>query len=252
MMSEGMGAPFQTNVDTDNIGLEPNVTAVNIDVAIVNIRAYTERMATPRAPRLARKPRDQYHHGDLRRALLQAAVRTIQKHGFGALTLRAVGEELGVSRSALYRHFADKSALLTAVAAEGFRMLRLDLLTAWDAAGKGIRGFTAMGEAYVHFAVQNPWHYRVMFGGGFELNASDPELNEEGTGAFRALVDALVEQQVQGLVRQDEPLTQARFVWALVHGIAMLAIDGNLKHQEADPAGLAAYALQRLRTGIAL
>ena len=91
-------------------------------------------MPTPRGPRLARKPKDQYHHGDLRRALLQAAVRTLHKHGLDALTLRAVGEELGVSRSALYRHFADKSALLTAVASEGFRMLRSELSAAWQGA----------------------------------------------------------------------------------------------------------------------
>src|SRR6185295_8734013 len=118
-----------------------------------HISSYTERMATPRAPRLAKKPRDQYHHGDLRRALLQAAVRTVQKHGESALTLRAVGDELGVSRTALYRHFADKSALLTAVAAEGFRMFRLALLAAWEGGDKGAAGFTAMGEAYVRFAM---------------------------------------------------------------------------------------------------
>jgi AcrR family transcriptional regulator len=207
-------------------------------------------MATPRA-RIAKKPRDQYHHGDLRRALLEAAVRTIQRHGQGALTLRAVGQELGVSRSALYRHFADKAALLTAVAGEGFRMLRLALLGAWESAGKRTTGLEAMGEAYVRFAVENPWHYRVMFGGGFELNASDPELNEEGAGAFRALLDALVEMQGQGLVQLDDPETQARFVWAVVHGIAMLAIDGNWERQGADTNALTRYAVQRLRTGIA-
>lgn len=213
-------------------------------------RWHTEHMATPRAPRPARKPRDQYHHGDLRRALLQAAVRTIQKNGFDALTLRAVGDELGVSRTALYRHFADKAALLTAVAAEGFRMLRHDLLTAWEREGKGVGGFEAMGEAYVRFAIGNPWHYRVMFGGGFELHAADAELSREGAGAFGALVDALVEQQAQGLVRRDDPQTQANFVWALVHGVAMLAIDGNFEHQGADVDALTRYAVGRMRTGI--
>ncbi|HWO12359.1 MAG TPA: TetR/AcrR family transcriptional regulator [Polyangiaceae bacterium] len=209
-------------------------------------------MPTPRGPRLARKPKDQYHHGDLRRALLQAAVRTLHKHGLDALTLRAVGEELGVSRSALYRHFADKSALLTAVASEGFRMLRSELSAAWQGAGKGRAGFEAMASAYVRFAVQNPWHYRVMFGSGFELQHADPELVEEGTAAFGALVGALVEQQAQRLVRPDDPQTQAHFVWALVHGIAMLAIDGSLQHQGADVAALTRYAAERLRTGLAL
>ena len=73
-----------------------------------------------------------YHHGDLRRALLEEAVRTIQTHGVEALTLRTVGERLGVSRTALYRHFADKPALLAAVGREGFRLLRLALTEAWE------------------------------------------------------------------------------------------------------------------------
>ena len=207
-------------------------------------------MSAPRAPRLAKKPRDQYHHGDLRRALLQAAVRTIQKHGFDALTLRAVGEELGVSRSALYRHFADKSALLTAVAGEGFRLLRTSLTEAWEAAGKGRAGFEAMGTAYVVFAREHPWHYRVMFGSGFELDATDAELRQEGTASFRVLLDALVEQQQQGLVKPGDPQTQANFVWAVVHGVALLAIDGSFEHQGADVDALTRYAVEHLRTGI--
>jgi AcrR family transcriptional regulator len=211
---------------------------------------YTERMPTPRAPRLAKKPRDQYHHGDLRRALLQAAVRTLQKQGLGALTLRAVGEELGVSRSALYRHFSDKSALLTAVASEGFRMLRDELLGAWEDRGRGLVGFEAMGQAYVRFALQNPWHYRVMFGGGVELDAADAELSAAGTAAFLTLVDALVELGAQALVQKDDPQTQATFVWAVVHGIAMLAIDGNLEGRGIDLGALTSYSLERLRTGI--
>jgi AcrR family transcriptional regulator len=212
--------------------------------------SYIEHMATPRAARGSKKPKDQYHHGDLRRALVQAAVRTIQKHGFDALTLRAVGDELGVSRSALYRHFADKSALLTAVASEGFRNFRQALLSAWETGGKGRVGFEAMGEAYVRFAIDNPWHYRVMFGGGFELDADDRELTEEADGAFQALVVALVEQQAQGLVREEDPQTQATFVWAVVHGVAMLAIDGSLEHHGADIGALTRYAVERLRTGI--
>lgn len=231
-------------------------------VATVNIRCYIEHMAAPppdrspparvRAPRPAKKPREQYHHGDLRRALLQAAVRTLQKQGLAALTLRAVGEELGVSRSALYRHFADKAALLTAVASEGFRMLRTDLVTAFEGGGRGRAGFEAMGEAYVRFALDHPWHYRVMFGSGFELDANDPALAQEGALAFGALVDALVQQQAQGLVRREAPELQANFVWAVVHGVAMLAIDGNLDHQGTDPRALTRYAVERLRTGIGI
>jgi AcrR family transcriptional regulator len=228
------------------------LTVSTLNIVAVNIQSYIEHMAATRAPRPAKKPRDQYHHGDLRRALVQAAARTLQKHGFDALTLRAVGDELGVSRSALYRHFADKSALLTAVASEGFRMLRADLVSAWESGGKGRPGFDAMGIAYVRFALDNPWHYRVMFGGGFELDASDPELMAEGASAFAALVDALLEQQARGLVRRDDPQTQANFVWAVVHGVAMLAIDGKLEHEGADADALARYAVKCVSTGIGL
>src|SRR5215468_9644695 len=84
----------------------------------------------------ARKPRKkragQYHHGDLRRALIDQALRTIDKEGAEGLTLRGVGDALGVSRTALYRHFSDKQALVAAVASEGFRALRAALLDAWE------------------------------------------------------------------------------------------------------------------------
>jgi hypothetical protein len=107
-----------------------------------------------------------------------------------------------------------------------------------------------MGEAYVRFALESSWHYRVMFGGGFELDTRDPELTAAGAAAFTALVDALLEQQAQGRVAKDDPQTQATFVWAVVHGIAMLAIDGNLKERGADLGALTRYSLERLRSGI--
>jgi AcrR family transcriptional regulator len=208
-------------------------------------------MASPRTPQRLRRPPDRYHHGDLRRALLEEAARTIQHEGVDGLTLRAVGERLGVSRTALYRHFTDKAALLSAVAGDGFRMLRLALVEAWNQAGGGHRGFDQMGLAYVRFAVANPSHYRVMFGGFLARPSPDPALAEEASGAFQVLVDALVAQQQAGLVRKDDPLQLARFIWALVHGIAMLAIDGHFQHEGADVEALSAFAVERVRTGIA-
>src|SRR6266542_1478214 len=86
------------------------------------------------------KPPSRYHHGDLRRALLEEAVRTIRDDGVAALTLRAVGARLGVSRTALYRHFADKSALLNAVSEDGFRRLGDALERAWEGGGRDVHG----------------------------------------------------------------------------------------------------------------
>jgi AcrR family transcriptional regulator len=202
-------------------------------------------------PRPARKRRDRYHHGDLRHALLQEAVRTIQTRGVDALTLRAVGQTLGVSRTALYRHFTDKAALLRAVAQEGFRMLRIELVEGWEKGGRGRPGFEQMGVAYVRFAVEHPAHYRVMFGGFLSGYASDAALAAEGAAAFQVLVDALVAQQQAGLVRPDDPQRLAQLVWAVVHGVARLVIDGQLRGPRAGTEALTRYAIDRLRTGIA-
>lgn len=199
--------------------------------------------------RTRRKPHRSYHHGNLRRALLDEALATIRTEGVDGVTLREIGARLGVSRTALYRHFADKRALLAAVATEGFRMLRQQLVSAWQDGDHGRAGFTAMGTAYVGFAVSNPSHYRVMFGGFVDPKTCDPELAAEAAGAFQALVDALAEQQRAGLVRADDTVTMARFVWALVHGVAMLAIDGQLR-EASDIELLTRYTCERLRTGI--
>src|SRR6187551_675006 len=142
-----------------------------------------------------------YHHGNLRRALLDEAVTTIRAEGVDGLTLREIGARLGVSRTALYRHFADKRALLGAVATEGFRTLRQQLVTAWEEGGREHAAFEAMGVAYVRFAVANPSHYRVMFGGFVNPDACDPELAAEAAGAFQALVEALAALQRDGIMR---------------------------------------------------
>lgn len=202
------------------------------------------------AKRPTKKRADQYHHGDLRRALLEEALRTIETHGVDALTLRTVGERLGVSRTALYRHFTDKPALLASVGREGFRLLRLTLTDAWEQHGRGREGFEAMGMAYVRFAVNHPSHYRVMFGGFIESCEKDDAFIEEAKGAFQVLVDSLIEQQRAGLVRNDDPLLLARMIWSLVHGIAMLVIDGQLRGEDERGEALNRYAIERIRDAI--
>lgn len=203
----------------------------------------------PAGNRPARKPRRPYHHGNLRRALLDEALSTIRAEGVEGVTLREIGARVGVSRTALYRHFADKRALLAAVATEGFRILRQELLAAWEGGGRGEAAFDAMGVAYVRFAMANPSHYRVMFGGFLDHELRDPELAAEAQGAFQVLVDALAALQRNGVARGDDTVLMARHVWALVHGIAMLGADGQL-HEPGAIEELMRYAFERLRTGI--
>jgi AcrR family transcriptional regulator len=205
-------------------------------------------MAPSKSP--ARKPRRSYHHGNLRRALLDEALATIRAEGVEGLTLREIGARLGVSRTALYRHFADKGALLEAVATEGFRTLREKLVEAREG-GRGRAGLDAMGVAYVRFAVANSSHYRVMFGGFVDPEDRESELATEGAGAFQALVDALTALQRDSLVRADDTVTMASFVWAVVHGVAMLGIDGQMR-ETVEIEQLTRYALERLWSGIGI
>jgi AcrR family transcriptional regulator len=201
----------------------------------------------PRPARPARRRPDRYHHGDLRRALLLEAVRTIHAGGAAALTLRGVGDRLGVSRTALYRHFADKQALLDEVADEGFRMLRAALQEAWGRGGRA--GFDDMGVAYVRFAMTHPSHYRVMFGGVAHERKAPPDGAGESTDAFRVLVDAIAAEQAAGRVRREDPQALALYIWAMVHGVAMLALDGLLP-PPTTPDALARLAIARLHDGI--
>src|SRR3954469_24479710 len=150
-----------------------------------------------------RKPRGHYHHGNLRRALIDEAVRTIQRSGVEALTLRGVGASLGVSRTALYRHFADKDALLAVVAREGFVALKATLDTARTRAADPDVQLTEMGTAYVRFAIDNQAHYLVMFGSFLERCQDEPDLMADATAAFDALVAMIVDLQQARRIRAD-------------------------------------------------
>jgi hypothetical protein len=128
-------------------------------------------------------------------------------------------------------------------------MLREQLVTAWEEGGRGRAAFESMGVAYIHFAASNPSHYRVMFGGFVDADAYDPDLAAEAAGAFQALVEALASLQRNGTMRGDDAVLMARYVWAVVHGVAMLGIDGQLR-EPGSVEELTRYALKRLRTGI--
>jgi len=213
-----------------------------LSVDVVNIWTYVSTMTRS-------EPRP-YHHGNLRQALLNEADRMIRSSGVEGLTLRRLGARVGVSRSALYRHFADKRALLIAVATDGFRSLREKLVEAWERGGRNPEAFRAMGAAYVEFAVRNPSHYRVMFGGFLDPEARNPELVSEGGGAFQALVDAIATLQRDGYARLDNPVLLARHAWAVVHGVAMFGIDAQLREPGALEE-LAEFSIEQLRAGLA-
>ncbi len=166
-----------------------------------------------------------YHHGDLRRTLLDAALALVAQAGPGALSLRELAREAGVSHAAPYRHFASREALLVALATEGF--LGLGAAMAASAAGEGnpIYRLRAMGVAYVAYAVSHPGHFRVMFGGEVHGRAEDPELARAGGPTLQALIDAVADAQRAGQLRAGDPRQLALPAWSMVHGLAMLLVD---------------------------
>jgi len=184
-----------------------------------------------------------YHHGDLRPALLDAALRLLEESDPGHLSLRAIAREAGVSRAAPYHHFADREALLAAVAAEGFRALRAAMMERLEStAGTLLERMREMGVAYVVFAVRHPQLYRLMFGGELHNRERDAGLVRESAETYAALGRAM-EQSMQGESQSEgEPDAVALSAWALVHGLAMLLVDRRVGNRDMSNEQLEALA----------
>jgi len=167
-----------------------------------------------------------YHHGDLPRALLDAAVQAILEVGPAAVSLRDLARRTGVSHAAPAHHFGDKAGLLTAVATDGFRRLAATLGEAYQATGS----FLEVGVAYVGFAVTHRAHFEVMFRPEL-YHTDDPEL-VRARDAARALLYPPV---AEGANRPDgDDVRAAVAAWSLVHGLATLWLNHNLPPQLGD------------------
>lgn len=172
-----------------------------------------------------------YHHGDLRAALLEAGKHLLENSDAASLSLRAVARETGVSATAIYRHFADKAALLRALARDGLDQLAQNQRDAMAQAGGGAAGLDASGAAYVRFALARPQLFRMIMsnigvanGTAIDQTAADPE---KVSGAMRQLRDAIAALAPPGTSAADVRVIAARS-WAQVHGLAMLILDGQL------------------------
>ncbi len=175
-----------------------------------------------------------YHHGDLRRALLDTALAAITDHGPVALSLRDVARRAGVSHAAPTHHFKDKTGLLTALAAEGWGLLADALADAAERDGR----FSELGVAYVVFAVGHPAHFAVMRAPGL-VRGDDPAL-----AAARDRAAAALNTEHDGRTRDP---TTALTGWALVHGLSALLLEGTVRPDPGtDVADLARRVTTRL------
>lgn len=182
-----------------------------------------------------------YHHGDLPGSLLRAAMELLEENGATELSLRAAARRAGVSTAAPYRHFADRNALLSAVAAVGYRELAADLVAARPAP-KTADDLAAIAVAYVQFALRRPGLFRVMF-----TEQCDPN-SAERVAAVTAIQEYL-NSIVQQVFPSADPDAMATAVWGLVHGLAFLHLDGKLDTSSAQAVAGRVRAAVRAAAG---
>ena len=172
-------------------------------------------------------PRGSYHHGNLREAMIQAALDMIAASGPNGFTLAEVARAAGVSGAAPYRHFRDRNALVAEIAKQGFEKFAEELYIAWDEGRPDpVAAIEACARAYLAFARREPAFYAAMFEPGFPLD-DDPALlaaSERAFGVLRLAADAAT----RGMKQQGRPpaLMVALHVWSLCHGVASLFIEG--------------------------
>lgn len=204
------------------------------------------------------RPANSYHHGDLRRALIDTALAIVTEEGAWNFTLREVARRAGVSHAAPYNHFDDKSALLAEVATLGYQSLREAMEAATGEHPRSARqALAGVGAAYVRFGVEHPAHYRLMFGAELAVKERYPTLEAASDATFAVLTGVLERGQASGQVRRGPVRDQALAAWSLVHGLTTLLIDQRLSfldvsteeaEQHARLGGMALYEGLRAKT----
>jgi len=181
-------------------------------------------------------PTRPYHHGYLRRALLDAALHVLTEQGLAGLTLRAVARRAGVSEAAPYHHFASKAALVEALVVETLQQLAQALQEAVQAStGTPLDRLVATGVAYVRFALDHRASFQILYRPELRHLSSPTSdsdgiarspIDQAGMAAYHVLLDAIVACQQAGEVVPGDPLPLALTAWATVHGLAQLLLDG--------------------------
>jgi AcrR family transcriptional regulator len=197
-----------------------------------------------------------FHHGDLRRALLEGAMLLLEREGPLGVGLRAAARLAGVSQTAPYRHFVDKDAILAALAELGLRELGERMAAAARANPDPRAALLAIGETYVTLAAERPQLFRLMFGPQVADKARCRGVSEAGERAYTVLLEAIAAAQKAGAVRSGDPADIALAQWSAVHGVASLIVDGRLAERLAGmgkggPAALGRMVCEELLLGSA-
>jgi AcrR family transcriptional regulator len=205
-----------------------------------------------RARRARKKPRGKYHHGELRRALLDATLAIVEREGTGALSLSEAARRVGVSPQAVYNHFGSKGDLLAAAAEEAVRGFERRMREANEAAQTEGERFESVGVAYVTFAAEHPAHLRLLSAPELADKRQHPSLLAAYEDAFAVLLGAIAECQRAAVVRAGDARALAVAAWGMVHGVAWLIVDGQIGIAGAsdDAAQTARAAVRALFKGL--
>jgi AcrR family transcriptional regulator len=191
-----------------------------------------------------------YHHGDLRRALVDAAFELVKEFGPAGITLREAARRAGVTHAAPYRHFADKEALLAALAEEGFVRLRSEIEQGIvDIAPEYL--LENIGVIYVRFARNHPSQFRVMFGAEMGDKRRYPTLTQADQAVFDVLCNAIRVAQAAGVVLPGNPARLGMVQWSMLHGVAALVVDGQMERAGVREEHIDEFARRVARTAIA-
>jgi AcrR family transcriptional regulator len=193
-----------------------------------------------------------YHHGNLKEELLKTALEMIDTEGLDSITLRDLTQRLGTSRTAVYRHFASKEVLILGVIEKGYEHLNLLFTPIFqDHTHSVAERFEKMGRAYLDFAIEHPNLYRLLFGEKFRQEREEicDYKDENQASGLYALIGLLTEAQEEGIIASVNPMVQAAMVWASIHGLASLLIDGHLMMSDNMEA-IYEYSIRVLLRGL--
>jgi AcrR family transcriptional regulator len=192
--------------------------------------------------------RDSYHHGDLKNALIHAGIQILADEGVQGLSLRKVAARAGVSHAAPYAHFADKQALVAAIATHGFGLLFERFQAIVERCQEDpLRQLVECSWAYVSFAIADPAHFKITFSGAVEQEKDYPALVAITSQSFETVRAIVARCQAAGILRPGPSDVTAVAVWSQVHGLALLMLNGQISHKVLDRLSMPALLITCLQ-----
>ena len=197
-------------------------------------------------------PRKNYHHGDLKNALIKAGIEILSKEGVSGLSLRKAARQAGVSHAAPYAHFADKQTLIAAIASDGHSKINERLEAALARYSEDpLRQFVSVAWAYAQFGLESPAHYKITFSGVLQDEHSHPEFvefSQRNMQVLRIIIERCREAGILNTSDTDAEL-QAVSLWGVIHGLVSLMIQGQVPSRlmkKTKPKDLVIAALQQV------